>query len=176
MARKGLHTVLNALARLEQNWHLHIVGSQTVDAAYSDAVRQQANTLGLASHITWYGQANDQTLNQLLSSSDLLVMPSYEGFGIVYLEAMAFGLPVLAANFGAAPEMIDLGINGYLIPPGDDAALAGLLNLLLHNRVHLATLAYNARQRYEAHPTWSQSMQGVLEWLHESSSAISPQN
>jgi glycosyltransferase involved in cell wall biosynthesis len=94
-------------------------------------------------------------------------MPSYEGFGIVYLEAMAFGLPVLAANVGAAPELITPGVNGYLVSPADDAALAQQIDLLLSNRVLLAALSYHARQRYEAHPTWHESMHKASVWLHE---------
>ncbi len=168
MARKGLHTVLNALARASTaNWHLHIVGSQEVDPTYSASVRHRANVLALSPYITWHGRINDQDLCHLLSASDLLVMPSYEGFGIVYLEAMAYGLPVLAASGGAAPEIVNPGINGYLVAPEDDQALAHYIDLLQSNRVHLATLAYHARQSYELHPTWTASMQTVYQWLHE---------
>jgi glycosyltransferase involved in cell wall biosynthesis len=168
MARKGLHTVLHALAHVpSKDWHLHIIGSQEVDPAYSVAMHELVSAFGLSPHVTWYGRVSDQTLSHLFSISDLLVMPSYEGFGIVYLEAMAFGLPVLAAQAGAAPEIITPGINGYLVALGDDAALACQLDRLIHNRVLLATLAYQARLRYEEHPTWTQSMQSGYQWLHE---------
>lgn len=168
MARKGLHTVLNALARLStRNWHLHVVGSQEVDPAYSAAMRQRANVLSLTPRITWYGRLNDAELAHRFASSDLLVMPSYEGFGIVFLEAMSYGLPVLAANIGAAPEIVKPAINGDLVAPNDDVALAKQLELLLHNRVHLANLAYHARRHYEDHPSWSQSMQTAIDWLRE---------
>jgi glycosyltransferase involved in cell wall biosynthesis len=168
MARKGLHTVLDALARLTtHDWHLHIVGSQEIDPTYSAAMHYRANTLSLNSRITWHGRISDGELAQRLATSDLLVMPSYEGFGIVYLEAMAYGLPVIAASVGAAPEIVTPGINGYLVAPNDNLALANHLELLQSNRVHLATLAYLARLRYEAHPTWEQSMQAAYRWLHE---------
>ena len=166
--RKGLHTVLNALARLSShNWHLHIIGSMDVDATYSAAMRHRANTLSLASHITWHGRVSDDRLAAQLGGSDLLVMPSYEGFGIVFLEAMAYGLPVIAANAGAASELITPKKNGYLCQLNDDISLLQPLQLLLSNRVQLATLAYHARLRYEEHPTWFQSMSGAHEWLHE---------
>lgn len=168
MARKGLHTVLNALARLTtENWHLHVVGSQEVDPTYSAAMRQRANTLSLNTRVSWYGRIGNYELAQRLATSDVLVMPSYEGFGIVYLEAMAYGLPVVAANVGAAPELVSTGINGYLVAPDDDRSLASQLDLLQRNRVHLASLAYHARLRYEAHPTWTQSMQLAFDWLRE---------
>lgn len=168
MARKGLHTVLKALARLEDpSWHLHIVGNPDVDPVYSAAMHQLANTLKLTSQLTWHGRIGDQQLTHLYLTSDALAMPSYEGFGIVYLEAMAHALPVLATTAGAAPEMIHPGKNGYLITPDDDVTLAQLLMRLQTNRVHLATLAYYARQSYEAHPTWATSMQTVYLWLCE---------
>jgi glycosyltransferase involved in cell wall biosynthesis len=170
MARKGLHTVLNALARLDtKRWHLHIVGSEAVDPSYSTAMRHRADTLSLTPNLTWHGRISDDALHRLLSGSDLLVMPSYEGFGIVFLEGMAFGLPVLAANIGAAGEIIYPGINGYLVPFDDDLALAQYLTLLEENRVHLATLAYHARHRYDQHPTWAESMDTAYHWLHEGS-------
>lgn len=168
MTRKGLHTVLNALARLDTpSWHLHIVGSEEVDPAYSAAMHHRANTLSLTPKLTWHGRINDEAIHPLFSSSDLLVMPSYEGFGIVFLEGMAFGLPVLAAQVGAAPEIVYPGINGYLVPFDDDLALANYLALLESNRVHLATLAYHARRCYEEHPKWTESMESALKWLHE---------
>lgn len=168
MARKGLHTVLNALAHLSsRDWHLHIAGSQDVDPAYSATMHDLVSIRSLSSQITWYGRVSDQALSQLFATSDLLVMPSYEGFGIVYLEAMAYGLPVIAAEAGAAPEIVYPGINGYLVALDDDIALARYLELLLNNRHHLATLAYQARLRYEEHPTWAASMQSAYQWLHE---------
>ena len=173
MARKGLHTLLNALARLTtQDWHLHSVGSEQVDPAYSAAMHHRSNTLSLNSHITWHGRVTDSELAHRYAASDLLVLPSYEGFGIVYLEAMAYGLPVIATNVGAAPEIVNPAINGYLVPPIDDQQIANYIELLHGNPVHLATLAYHARLRYETHPTWSQSMHIAYEWLRETARSI----
>jgi glycosyltransferase involved in cell wall biosynthesis len=168
MARKRLHTVLKALARLTaSDWHLHIVGSEEVDTTYSTAMHDLSRTLAITPRLTWHGRISDQKLMYLYSTSDALVMPSYEGFGIVYLEAMSYGLPVLAANTGAAPEIVYPGQNGYLVAIDDDQTLAKYLDTLQRNRVHLATLAYHARRRYEEHPTWSTSMARVYRWLRE---------
>jgi glycosyltransferase involved in cell wall biosynthesis len=169
--RKGLHTVLRALARVESSrWHLHIVGSPEIHPNYSHAMHEMGDTLALSPRLTWHGRLSDQELARLYATSDLLVMPSYEGFGIVYLEAMAYGLPVIATNAGGAPEVVSPGINGFLIPPDDDLSLAKYLDHLISNRVHLTTLAYHARARYEEHPTWEQSMGSAYQWLHEVSS------
>jgi glycosyltransferase involved in cell wall biosynthesis len=168
IARKGLHTVLDALARLgTQGWELHVVGSLAVDPDYSRAMQHRANTLSLASRITWHGRASDDALEKLFAHCDLLVMPAYEGFGIVFLEAMAYGLPVLASNVGAAAELIRPGVNGDLVPHNDDFALAAKLQQLAANRVQLANLAFHTRQRYEQHPTWTESMSKASSWLRE---------
>ncbi|MCC6456426.1 MAG: glycosyltransferase family 4 protein [Caldilineaceae bacterium] len=166
--RKGLHTLLRALGRVNSpNWHLHIVGSPEIHPDYSRAMHELGDALALSPKLTWHGRLSDQALDHIYETGDLLVMPSYEGFGIVYLEAMAYGLPVIATNAGAAPEVVSPGINGFLIPPDDDLSLARYLDDLLSNRVHLATLAYHARMRYEEHPTWEQSMGSAYQWLHE---------
>jgi glycosyltransferase involved in cell wall biosynthesis len=168
MPRKGLHTLLDALAQLPSSaWHLHIVGSTEVDREYSQTMHRRASSLSIGAKTTWHGRVDDSRLSQLFSESDILVMPSYEGFGIVFLEAMAYGLPVVASRTGAAPELIQNGVNGYLIPHEDSQALANRLAFLCENPVHRATLAYFARQRFERHPTWSESMASVYQWLHE---------
>ncbi len=168
MARKGLHEVLDALALLDTRaWHLHIIGSEAVDPEYSVSMRQRARAYGLDSHITWHGRVSDSELTRLLLGGDLLVMPAYEGFGIAFLEAMAFGMPVVAANIGAAPEVVRHGVNGYLAPGEDPAALARSIDLLASNRSQLAALGFYARQHFEAHPTWDMTMRGVYAWLHE---------
>jgi glycosyltransferase involved in cell wall biosynthesis len=170
-----LNTLLDALALLTTvDWHLHVVGSETLDPGYSASMRLCARTRGLTTRITWHGRVSDDNLRSLLRHGDLLAMPSYEGFGIVFLEAMAHGLPVIAANFGAAPEIITPGVNGYLVPPADHLALHAKLHLLAKNRAHLATLGYFARMRYERHPTWATSMRGACDWLREEFINLSP--
>ena len=82
-------------------------------------------------------------------------MPSsYEGFGIVYLEGMAFGLPALATTAGGAVEIITSGRDGFLVSPGDHGALARQLGTLMADRDLLLTMSLVAQQRFAAHPTW----------------------
>ena len=85
-------------------------------------------------------------------------MPSsYEGFGIVYLEGMHFGLPAIAGTDGAAPEIITHGENGFLVPPGDAAALARSLSLLMEDRELLKRMSLTAHRRAAGQPTWNDS-------------------
>jgi glycosyltransferase involved in cell wall biosynthesis len=101
-----------------------------------------------------------------LQRSHLLVVPSeYEGFGIVYLEGMGFGLPAIASTSGAAGEIITNGIDGFLVESGDTAVLAHHISALHENRSHLTQMSLAAQQRYHAHPAWEHSMARIRQFL-----------
>jgi glycosyltransferase involved in cell wall biosynthesis len=85
------------------------------------------------------------------------VPSSYEGFGIVYLEGMQFGLPAIAGTAGAAKEIITHGHNGFLGPPGNPEALAHHIELLIRDRDLLLKMCLAAHDRAAAHPTWNDS-------------------
>lgn len=157
--RKGLHTLLDALAHLpSQSWYLTIIGSADVDRAYTRLVRRQIAALDLSTRVTFLHAASDEMLVTALSTSHVMAVPSsYEGFGIAYLEGMAFGLPAIATTGGAAGEIIAHGETGFLISPGDVASLAGCLRLLLEDRPRLLAMSLAARQRFDHHPTWAQT-------------------
>jgi glycosyltransferase involved in cell wall biosynthesis len=93
------------------------------------------------------------------------VPSSYEGFGIAYLEGMAFGLPAIATTAGAAGEIVTHGKDGYLISPGDSHALAEHLLQLAMDRQLLLAMSLAARERFLAHPTWEQSGETIREFL-----------
>ena len=109
---------------------------------------------------------SDEALAEQFAANDLLVVPSsYEGFGIVYLEAMAHGLPVIATTAGAAGETVADGVNGFLVPPDDAAALAQRIHLLHEDRARLWSMSSAARVSYTAAPTWAESMGSAREFL-----------
>jgi len=165
--RKGLDLLITALGRLPHaDWRLTAVGSLAVDVRYVGALRRQIDASGLAGNITLAGRLPDDALAEILASSHVLAVPStYEGFGIVYLEGMAFGLPALASAHGGAYEIITHGVDGYLIPPGDVDALADRLAALHADRDSLRRMALAARARFDRHPTWSESAARVHGWL-----------
>src|SRR4051794_34921828 len=93
-------------------------------------------------------------------------MPSApESHPIVYLEAMSYGLPVLASTASDPAAMIEHGENGFLVAPGDADALAGHLRLRLTDRERVAGMGLAARRFYAARPTWEESMEQVREFL-----------
>jgi glycosyltransferase involved in cell wall biosynthesis len=114
------------------------------------------------------GAVSDERLTELLADSHLLVAPSsYEGFGIVYIEAMRAGLPVIATTAGAAAELIDQGEQGWLIAPEDHGRLAEHLRSLAGDRRRLVRLGLAARHRALAQPNWSATTGAIERFLVE---------
>jgi len=167
--RKGLHTLLAALDYLPaRSWRLDIVGDPDVEPAYvRRAIVPALHRLNQA-QITRHGVVSNWALSALYAKSHVLVMPSeYEGFGIVYLEAMGFGLPVIGSTAGAASEIIKHGKNGYRLPPKNVVSLAKHLFLLNEDRRLLLRLGLAAQKRFQAHPTWDESMDSVRDFMLE---------
>ena len=101
-----------------------------------------------------------------MSDAHVMAVPSdYEGFGIVYLEGMGFGVPALASTAGAAGEIITDGENGFLVAPGDAAALADRIEALYGDRVLLGRMSAAALARYAQHPTWQEITAGIRSFL-----------
>jgi glycosyltransferase involved in cell wall biosynthesis len=167
--RKGLHTLLDALAVGRDNispYKLDVVGSLTIDPAYANAIREKITANGLSTFIFLHGPLDNSPLKEKLRQAHVLVVPSsYEGFGIVYLEGMGFGLPAIGTTAGAAGEIIEDGKTGYLIEPNDAATLAARLASLAQDRELLTRLSVNALQRYRVQPTWEQTAKNIREFL-----------
>ena len=165
--RKGLHTLLGALAHLPpEAARLTVVGDDAADARYSRHVRELARRLGLDDRIVWRGPVDDANLRQAYASHQALVAPSqHEGFGIVYLEAMGYGLIPVGTEAGGAGEIIRPGETGLLIPPGDADTLAARLLWLHRHREEMGRTGAAARRAWLAHPTWEETGQRIRKCL-----------
>lgn len=164
--RKGLHTLLAALAAVAGEWRLRVVGNPGVDPAYARRMMAYASATGIDQRITWRGGLDDAGLATEYAAAGVLAVPSeYEGFGIVYLEGMSYGLPALATTSGAAGEIITDGVNGFMVAPGDVAALTGRIEALAADRALVARLGTAAWARYAAHPTWDEATATIREFL-----------
>ena len=112
------------------------------------------------------GTVSDEELAVLLRQHHLLAVPSsYEGFGIVYLEARRFGLPVIAGDAGGVREIVSHGVDGFLVPPGEAAPLARGLSSLLSNRDLLVQMSLAALAAAACQPTWEGGAAAVREFL-----------
>jgi glycosyltransferase involved in cell wall biosynthesis len=168
--RKGLDTLLQALAGLEPaSWELSVAGSPEMAPAFAGRLRRQADRLGLNGRVRWMGPLSHPELEGLLPRMHLLAVPSqHEGFGIAYLEGMAFGLPALASASGGARDLVREAENGYLIAPGDAQTLAQRIQQLAKDRGRLAEMGIAARRTWEAHPTWEETTAAIEAYLMNS--------
>jgi glycosyltransferase involved in cell wall biosynthesis len=165
--RKGLLPLLQALAGIHREvWHLSIVGGLDFDSAYAAKALQLVHQLGLSDSVRFLGPLQEAGLVEVLKTSHVFCMPyAYEGFGIAILEAMAFGLPAIGCQNGAAGETISHGVNGFLLAEGDLAGLEPLLGQMHKNREELLRLALAARATYLGHPTWQESIAAIDNFL-----------
>ena len=165
--RKELHTLLAALGQLpKESWRLDVVGNQQMDPRYVRSIRRQIKQGELENRVTLSGPVSDTELADKLSQSHLLAVPSsYEGYGIVYVEAMGFGLPAIACTAGGAGEIVHHARNGYLVSPGDVGALAKHVYELSSDRGLLERMSLTAHETYSTRPTWAECGRRIREFL-----------
>ena len=165
--RKGLHVLIEALTSLPRpDWQLTVIGDLNMDPAYVRQVRRQINRADLQAQITLLGAVLQENIVSHLAHHQVLAVPSlYEPFGIVYVEALGFGQPVIATTVGAAHEIISHGREGFLIAPGDSAALAHHLSRLHADRQGLVRMSLAAQQRYRSCPTWDESAGRIRQFI-----------
>jgi len=164
--RKGLHTLLDAVSRLPAVFKLDIVGSLTTEPKYAKHMQDRVLASGLSSFVKFHFSLDHEQLKTILRAAHVLVVPSsYEGFGIVYLEGMAFGLPAIGTTAGAAGEIISHETDGFLIEPGDSDSLADRLRVLNEKRKVLLHMSLAARERYNRQPKWHQTAGQIREFL-----------
>jgi glycosyltransferase involved in cell wall biosynthesis len=165
--RKGLHILLKAVSREPTLFRVEVVGSLTSEPRYIAQIQKLISTRGLSSSVAVHGSLDKESLIEKLKQAHVLVVPSsYEGYGIVYLEGMAFGLPAIGTTAGAAGEIIEDGHTGYLIQPNDSASLFSHLKSLGDDRRLLIHLSINARQRYLRQPAWEATAESIRNFLY----------
>ena len=164
--RKGLHTLLEAISFQPSAFRLDVVGRLTAELKYVDAMKEKVIVHGLWPSVHFHGPLNNGDLIAKLKSAHILVVPSsYEGYGIVYLEGMAFGLPAIATTAGAASEIITDWETGFLITPNDAKMLYERLDTLANDRDLLARMSVRALERYRQQPTWSETAGWIRNFL-----------
>jgi glycosyltransferase involved in cell wall biosynthesis len=146
MPPKGHKHLFEALELVRQqipDIHLHVVGDGPLRAGLELSVRQK----GLEKHVLFTGRVTDAEKIALLWRSSIFVMPSLqEGFGMVLLEAMACGLPVVAFDLPVYRELLNSNC-GYFVPKGDTQAMATqIIHLLQDDEARATMSAYNFRQ------------------------------
>lgn len=153
--RKGHDVLLAALAQLKQlEWQAVIVGS-SYDAAHSGELTRLHTALDLGDRVRFAGLVDADELSRLYRAATVFALATrYEGYGIVFDEALAHGLPIISCAVGAVPDTVPADA-GILVAPDDPVALAAALAELLTDHERCARLADGAARAGATLPRWS---------------------
>lgn len=140
--RKGLSYLLRAMDLLGSGFELTLLGRKTI--SYCRVLEA-----AVARH-RWIPSRPHHEVLRLMQQHDVLVLPSlFEGFGLVILEAMAQGLPVITTPHTAGPDLITEGVDGFIVPIRSAEAIAEKLQQLMGDRERLHEMKLAARRRAE---------------------------
>jgi len=140
---KHIDVIIRALGKTKPSIRLIIVGKGNTEESLHALARER----GVSEKISWLGLLTGPSVIKMYQTSDcFVIMSPYETQSIVTLEAIACGLPVLACNKGALPELCHDGVNGYTVPAGDFKTLAKKMDLLASDRTLRTKMGKESRK------------------------------
>jgi D-inositol-3-phosphate glycosyltransferase len=164
---KGIDILLRAAAETDGRFHLLVVGGDSKDARRKAELERLAQEMGITERVFFQDAVSHEQLPMYYNAADICVVPSYyESFGLVALEAMACGVPVVASRVGGLLETVRDGETGYLVPWRCPEPFAERLEMLLANeplRRSLGRMARTAVERFR----WSEVATRVEDVYHE---------
>lgn len=164
---KGFEYLIMALPKISEqisNVKIVIAGPEF---NYGNELRRLSKEISVKKDVIFSGLMDKDDKKEALAAADVIVVPSiYEGFGIVLLEAMAAGKPVIATKTGAAPEIIEDGMTGLLVEIGNSEQLASLITKVLKNNRFAKELSVNAKIKVEKYD-WKRITSEVLRLYEE---------
>jgi glycosyltransferase involved in cell wall biosynthesis len=147
------------------DWTCTIAGSLERDPDAGEALKQQVVDLGLQDRIAVVGEVSEAEAAGLYAWADIFTLASvYEGYGMVFSEALAFGLPIVATTGGAIPEVVSPQ-TGILVAPGDAKGFAQALREIISDAVGRAALAEGSREAGARLTGWNQTAATIAERL-----------
>jgi glycosyltransferase involved in cell wall biosynthesis len=170
--RKGLPTLIRALpqvlARIP-NVRLYVIGRDP----NKEAMRRLSQRMKVEEHVQFVGWLSHSEVLDYFGKTDIFVMPSLiEGFGIVFLEAMAAGVPVIGGSVGGTRELITDGVNGFLVRPLDVQDLAHKICMVLENKPLREQLIFQGYQTLKDF-TMEQMVEETIAYYEKQCSASS---
>jgi len=170
--RKNFHTVVAAVAAVP-GVQLTIIGDTGVDPGYTELLRDTITRYGVSDRVFLRGKAPADLLETEFQNAELFAVPSqYEGFGIVFLEALSRGIPVIAPSAGGARDIVRPGIDGYLVRPGSVRQVRSAIRDSVNQPEKRHAMAQAARERSRQFHSWERSMRGAVRFL-ETMAAVS---
>lgn len=167
--RKGILYLIEAFSQIEgQDFTLHLVGNRKNNSIYYNQLNNVVEKLKLTECVVFHDGADQENIKQLYASADIFVLPSFkETFGIVFLEAMHYGLPIVTTNVSAMPELIEEGKNGFLVPPADSQALAKAISKLIENPDLIEKMGEAGRKKVATSYYWEQTCSGFASIIED---------
>lgn len=166
--RKGVEVAVRALPRVlrERPARLTVVGEGAREAQIRDAAR----AAGVEDRVRFAGRVSDEELRRLYAACDVFLLPAVvdrkgdtEGLGVVLLEALRFGRPVVASDVGGIPDIVEHGRTGWLVPAGDPAALAATLLRLAADPEEARRVARRGREVAGRRFSWDRILDDLLD-------------
>lgn len=153
--RKGHLDLVEALARLkDREWRAVFAGSKTADPEAARAIADAIERHGLGGRVELAGALAGERLDALYRDAFLFALPSYyEGYGMVFAEALSAGLPIVGYRAGAVPDVVPTGA-GFLVEPGDIDTLAGSIGKVLADPSAADAMAAQALEAAKDLPGW----------------------
>ena len=152
---KGITTLISAMPKILSNYHdakLIIAGK----GGMIDELRAQVNYLGLGNKVYFTGYLGSKDVQKMYKCADVAVFPStYEPFGIVALEGMLSGTPVVVSDVGGLNEIVEHGVNGMKSYAGNANSLADSILSLLFNPDLCAKVTKNAKEKVKKEYNWT---------------------
>jgi glycosyltransferase involved in cell wall biosynthesis len=168
LANKGLGCLLRVLQGWERSdWELTVAGDLEMEPRYARRMRLAIERSDLLrQRVRLCGVLTGENLAACIRTHHVLALPfSVEGFGMVFPEGMAFGLPALASQLGGAREIVVHGENGFLTDPSAPQSLLGHLRRLRDEPGLLESMSLAALRTARAWPTWGESMEEARRFL-----------
>lgn len=156
-ARKGHDVLVRALARIaDLPWQARIVGAAH-DAGVAQALAAQVAAAGLGTRLAFGGEMEARDLARLYRQASVFALATrYEGYGMVFGEALVHGLPIVACAGGAVPQTVPAG-TGILVPVDDDEGFAAALRTLLTDPARRTAMAAAAAEAGARLPRWEET-------------------
>lgn len=149
--QKGLLELMEAMSqliRLESSIHLYLIGPEK-DHAFMEELQLFINERGIQEHISFLGTKEQTEIAKWMAAAEIFVLPSHiEGFGLVALEAMACGTPVVGTNVGGLKYLLG-DQAGKIVPPMDSNAIQHAISQLLSDKKECETIIKNGEKRAE---------------------------
>jgi glycosyltransferase involved in cell wall biosynthesis len=174
VSRKGHQTVIRAVSKIKAK-HPDVLVAIAGSGGYRSNIENMIDEYDLKGHVTLLGFVPEERKPELYAACDVYCMPSemdekafdVEGFGITFIEAGAMGVIVIGSNTGGISDAVEGGKTGFLIRPGDEKQLAGILDEIFTNPEKFEGMRRYARMRAISHFNWDSHATRMLEAIEE---------